>query len=70
MADLLVPLRPAKSLQDGADFCGKNLSILDLLKRKGWPQCHRERAVGKYVRASFAKRMGKGTGLSVQTIRS
>ena len=34
----------------------KLLSILSLLKRKEWPQCHRERAVGKCTRAAFAKR--------------
>ena len=33
----------------------KNVSILSLLKRKGWPSAT-ERAVGKYARASFAKR--------------
>ena len=38
VADLLVLPRPAewRRLQR------KNLSILGLLKRKGWPQCHRE----------------------------
>ena len=38
VADLLVLPRPAewRRLQQ------KNLSILGLLKRKGWPQCHRE----------------------------
>ena len=34
----------------------KNLNILGLLKRKEWPQCHRERADGKYAGAAFAKR--------------
>ena len=34
----------------------KNLNILGLLKRKVWPQCHRERAVEKYARAGLTKR--------------
>ena len=38
MADLLVLPRPAKSLQNGAGFSRKTC----LLKRKEWPQCHRE----------------------------
>ena len=42
MADLLVLPRPAKSVQNGAGFSRKNLSILGLPKRKRWPQCHRE----------------------------
>ena len=42
MADLLVLPRPAKSLQNGAGFKGRNLNQLGLLKRKEWPQCHRE----------------------------
>ena len=42
MADLLVLLRPAKSVQNGPGFSGKNLNILSLPKRKEWPQCHRE----------------------------
>ena len=39
MADLLVLPRPAKSMQNNASFSEK---ILGLLKRKKWPQCHRE----------------------------
>ena len=53
MADLLMLPRPAKircRLQH------KNLNILCLLKRKEWPQCHRDRAFVKYARAAFAKR--------------
>ena len=42
MADFMVLPRPAKSVQNGAGFSGKNLSILGLPKRKEWPQCHRE----------------------------
>ena len=41
VADLLVLPRPAKR----AEWCRlqrKNLSMLGLLKRKEWPQCHRE----------------------------
>ena len=34
----------------------KLLSILGLLRWKEWPWYHRERAVGKYVRAAFARR--------------
>ena len=34
----------------------KNLNILGLLKRKVWPQCDTERAVGKYARAALVKR--------------
>ena len=42
VADLLVLSRPAKSLQNWCRLQQKNLSILGLLKRKEWPQCHRE----------------------------
>ena len=42
MADLLVLPRPAKRVQNGAGFSGKNLSILGLPKRKEWPQRHGE----------------------------
>ena len=42
MADLLVQLRPAKSVQNGKGFSGKNLNKLGLPKRKKWPQCDRE----------------------------
>ena len=55
MADLLVLPRPAKSVQIGAGFSGKNLNILGLLKRKVWPQCHPESS-GKYAGAARAKR--------------
>ena len=41
MADLLVLPRPAKRLQNGASFIGKNLSILSRSKRKERPQCHK-----------------------------
>ena len=34
----------------------KNLNILGLSKRKEWPQCHRERAVGKNAGVALAKR--------------
>ena len=37
VADFLVLARSAKSLQNGVGFSG-----LGRLKRKGWPQCHRE----------------------------
>ena len=43
MADLLVLLRPTRSLQNGASFSEK-LEHTGLLKRKEWPQCHRERS--------------------------
>ena len=35
----------AKTSKERAEWCRlqrKNLNILDLLKRKGWPRCHRE----------------------------
>ena len=34
----------------------KNWNILGLPKRKEWPQCHRERAVGKNAGAALTKR--------------
>ena len=34
MADLLLLPRPAKSMQNGAGFSGKNLNILGMLQRK------------------------------------
>ena len=42
MADMLVLLRPPKSLQNGAGFRGKNLSILGLPKRIEWPQYYKD----------------------------
>ena len=33
----------------------KNLSILGLPRRKEWPQCHREKAVGKNTGAALVK---------------
>ena len=42
MADLLVVPRPAQSVQNGAGFSRKSLNIFGLLKKKEWPQCHRE----------------------------
>ena len=33
----------------------RNLSILGLPKRKEWPQCHREKAVGKNTGAALVK---------------
>ena len=41
VAGLLVLPRPAKSVQNGTGISGKTC-ILDLPKRKEWPQCHRE----------------------------
>ena len=48
----------AKTSKDCTEWCRiqrKNLSILGLLKWKEWSSAT-ERAVGKYVRATFAKR--------------
>ena len=42
VADFMVLLRLAKSMQNGAGFSGKNLNILGLSERKEWPLCHRE----------------------------
>ena len=39
---LLVLPRPAKSVQNSADFSRETWNILGLRKRKDWPQCHRE----------------------------
>ena len=33
----------------------RNLNILGLPKRKEWPRCHKERAVGKYARTALTK---------------
>ena len=55
VAELLVPSRPAKKVQKGAGFHGKNLNKLDLLKKKGGLSATK-RAVGKYARAAFAER--------------
>ena len=41
MENLLVLPGPAKSLQNGEGFSGKNLNILGLPKRKGWSLCHK-----------------------------
>ena len=46
----------------------RNLSILDLLKK--WPQCHTERAVGKYARAVFLKgKRNRAVCLEYQIVR-
>ena len=48
----------AKTSKEHAEWCRlqqKNVSILGLLKWKEWSSAT-ERAVGKYVRATFAKR--------------
>ena len=50
--DLLVLPRLAKSVQYGAGLSGKTLAYWACLKGKSG---HRERAVGKYARAAFAK---------------
>ena len=42
MADLLVLPRSAKKHAEWRRLQRKYLSILGLLKRKKWPQCHRE----------------------------
>ena len=42
VADLLVLPRPAKSFAEWRRLQQENLSILGVLKRKGWPQCHKE----------------------------
>ena len=67
MADLLVLPIPAKSVQNGAGFSGKNLNILGLPKRKEWPQCHREQ-LARMTKPPLPK--GKGTEPSVQSTRS
>ena len=49
----------AETSKECAEWCRlqqKNLNILGQLKRNDWPQCHREKAVGKNARATFAKR--------------
>ena len=46
----------SKELAEWRRFQRKNVSIMGLLRRKGWPRCHRERAVGKYARSVFAKK--------------
>ena len=63
MADLLVLPRPAKSVQNGAGFSGNNLNILGLLKRKEWPQCHRESS-GKERRSRSCQKQKEKSGMS------
>ena len=48
--DLLVFPRPGKSMQNGAGF-----SIMGLLKRKGWPQCHRESSLQVHQSCLYQK---------------
>ena len=54
MADLLVLPRPAKSMQNGAGFSGKNLSILGLPKKSGVSATGK--ADGKNAGAALTKR--------------
>ena len=55
VVDLLVLPRPAKNLQNGAGFSGKNLSMLGLPKKESGHSATK-RTVGKYARTAFPKR--------------
>ena len=61
----------AETSKDRAEwrrFHQRNLNILCLLKRKEYPQCHREREqLASTLESSLPK--GKGTELSVQSLR-